>query len=125
MERSSSQTRMLATRTSCSHGSACGLQRSRTLRREGTGRDGCGALGIQAAQPQDEGGALARFRSRPHFSFVRLHDLINDGQAQSGAAFKVRLERLEDFLDLLCVMPMPVSMMDTCQSSPRDSRATV
>ena len=30
-----------------------------------------------------------------------LHDLIHDGQAESGAAFEIRLERLEDFFDLL------------------------
>jgi len=32
---------------------------------------------------------------------VGLHDLVNDGQPQAGAAFKVRLERLKDLFDLL------------------------
>ena len=32
---------------------------------------------------------------------MRLHDLVDDRQPESGAAFEVRLERLKDFFDLL------------------------
>jgi hypothetical protein len=32
---------------------------------------------------------------------MRLHDLVNDGQSQPGAALEIRLKGLEDFLDLL------------------------
>ena len=63
----------------------------------------CGscALRIEAAQSQNKRGPLPGLRPRPDFAFVRLHDLIDDRQTESGAAFKVGLERLEDFLDLL------------------------
>ena len=56
---------------------------------------------IQPAQPQDESRALAGLGARPHFAFVRLHDLVDHGEAKSGAAFEVRLERLENFFCLL------------------------
>ena len=59
------------------------------------------ALGFETAQPQNECGSLPWLRPRPHLAFVRLHDLVNDGQAQPCAALEVRLERLEDFFDLL------------------------
>ena len=55
----------------------------------------------QAAQPEDEDAALSDFGARPDLAFVGLHDLVHDGQAQPGAAFELRLEGLEDFLDQL------------------------
>ena len=32
---------------------------------------------------------------------MRLHDLVDNRQSQPGTAFEIRLERLEDFLNLL------------------------
>src|SRR3984957_7827553 len=105
MERSSSQTRILALRSP----SRCPERRLTPLlsggRRAGT-RDGgshqrqC-TIRIQCAQLEDEGGSLARFGACPNFAFMRLHDLINDGQSQAGSAFEIGLERLEDFFSLL------------------------
>src|SRR5947207_3205551 len=43
--------------------------------------------------------ALSSFRPGPNFSFMGLHNLINNGQAEAGTAFKLGLEGLEDFLD--------------------------
>src|SRR5208282_2953328 len=107
IERSSSQTRMLPTRTS----SHCrgSQRRSRSLRPGGSGCGGSCAgatwrvrmLILHAPQPHHEAGAGADFRARPHFALVRLHDLVHDGQAEAGATFKVRLERLEYFFRLL------------------------
>src|SRR3984957_10959382 len=104
MERSSSQTRMLAThpssRCDCSlmseHGgrSLKGSMRGRRPRQNSF-------LRIQTPQPQDESRALPRFRARPDLAFVGLHNLINNGQPQASAAFKIRLEGLEDFFRLL------------------------
>jgi hypothetical protein len=34
---------------------------------------------------------------------MRLHDLVDNGQAEAGSTFKVRLEGLEDFFRLLRV----------------------
>ena len=42
-----------------------------------------------------------RLGTRPDFAFMGLDDLINDGQTQSGAAFKLGLEGLEDFFHQL------------------------
>ena len=52
-------------------------------------------------QTDHEAGALADFGTRPHLALMRLHDLVHDGEAESGSAFKVRLEGLEDFFRLL------------------------
>ena len=49
-------------------------------------------------QPQNKFAALPEFGASPHFAFVRLHNLIDDGQTQSGAALEFGLEWLEDFL---------------------------
>src|SRR5208283_5814247 len=101
IERSSSQTRMLPTGFS-----PRGRQRSsRSLHRSGCrcgGRSGNGALRMRilifhAPQTKHEAGALAGFRTRPHLAFVRLDDLVHDGQAETGSTFKVRLEGFEDF----------------------------
>jgi len=55
----------------------------------------------QPAQPQDEDTALSDFGARPNLAFMGLHDLIHDGQAQTGASFKLRLKGSEDFLHQL------------------------
>src|SRR5580698_555836 len=97
MERSSSQTRMLATRPP----SGCG---QRGLEGRGAARGRChrrGALGVEAAKPQNKRRSLPFLGPRPYLAFVSLHDLVDDGEAKAGAALKVRLERLEDFFHLL------------------------
>src|SRR5450759_5315069 len=104
IERSSSTTRMLPTRTS---------SRSRGCQRSfgGFGCGGSSAGGalhmvmriLHAPQPHHEAGAFADFRTRPHLALMRLDNLVHDGQAQPGSAFKVRLEGLEDFFRLLRV----------------------
>src|ERR1700690_4418154 len=97
MERSSSQTRMLPTRsTSCAghgHGDP-GLGnefrlRGRPFRRQALYRR-------QTAQAENEDAAFSDFGARPNLAFMRLDDLIHDGQTQAGAAFELRLEGLED-----------------------------
>src|SRR5208337_249512 len=90
---SSSTTKMLPTRCS-SRG-----QRSSDRFRCG----GCSARGglLQTPQTDHEAGALADFRTRPHLALMRLDDLVHDSQPQSGAAFEVRLEGLEDLFRLL------------------------
>src|SRR5271157_3395640 len=93
IERSSSTTKMLPTRCSSrgqrgSDGFRCGGGFAR------------GSL-LQTAQTDHEAGALTDFGTRPHLALMRLDDLVHDGKAQSGAAFEVRLEGLEDFFRLL------------------------
>src|SRR5271165_4451259 len=53
-----------------------------------------------AGQIDGEFRALILFRKHADAAAMRLHDLINNGQAQARAAHKVRLQRLEDFLAL-------------------------
>src|ERR1019366_978647 len=96
IERSSSTTRMLPTRTSSR---SRGCERSSGGFRCG-GSSASGAL-LQSPQPHHEAGALANFRTRPHLALMRLDDLVHNGQAEPGSTFKVRLERLEDFFRLL------------------------
>src|ERR1700689_176599 len=94
MERSSSQTRMLAMDASpCSHCGSGGLRCDEcpgfichvfTSRAVVIG--GC-ALSIEATQAEDERGSLPRLRSRPNLAFMGLHNLVDDGQAEAGAAF--------------------------------------
>src|SRR4029077_8861851 len=98
MERSSSQTRMLPMRFTSSarrNGLPCfGKEfgfRGQPFRRLALYRR-------QAAQPQDEDTALSDLGARPNLAFMRLDDLIHDGQSQPGAAFELRLEGFEDFL---------------------------
>src|SRR3974390_2666731 len=52
-------------------------------------------------QSQDEGSSLPLLGASPDFAVVRLHDLVDDGEAESGATLKVGLKGLEDFFDLL------------------------
>src|ERR1700756_1800944 len=101
MERSSSQTRMLATRTSsrrCSRRLG-DRQHVRFIACSVAGSHG--VFRVQAAESQDKCRALARLRSGPYFPVVSLYDLVNDRQPQPGASFKVGLEGFEDFFDLL------------------------
>src|SRR6267378_3762741 len=100
IERSSSQTRMLPTRSSC------GCQRSSGGCGGGGGGSASGALvmrKLHAPQPHYEARALADCRTRPHLALMRLDDLVHDGQAEAGSALKVRLEGFEDFFRLLRV----------------------
>src|SRR5215472_17158932 len=104
MERSSSQTRMLATRTSSCR--QCyrlrGMLTVRLLNLDSRSfLERSSPLGIEAAQPQNKCRALPRLGSCPNLALMRLYDLINNGEPESGAALKIRLERFENFLDLL------------------------
>src|SRR5208282_3163264 len=109
MERSSSQTRILPTRaTSYSHcrRGQCSSDRFRCGGGRCGGSSGRGGLLLcavifHAPQAHHEAGALADFRTRPDFALMRLHDLVHDGEAQSGSVLKARLEGLEDFFRLL------------------------
>src|SRR5450755_1501278 len=98
IERSSSQTRMLPTGSSC-----CSCQRGCSGFCRGGGfawRGGIPLLHfhfLQAPQAQHEAGTLADLGSRPYLALMRLDDLINNSQAEAGSTFKVRLEGLEDF----------------------------
>ena len=55
----------------------------------------------EAAHSQHEYASLPQFGPDPYLAFVRLNNLVNDRQAQTGATFKLRLEWLEYFLDQL------------------------
>src|SRR5215470_8079419 len=104
IERSSSQTRMLATRSPFPNG-AQGYGGQGSRRRHLV----FAVLRFQLApttqspapQAQHERCALAQLRARPYLAFMRLHNLVNDGQAQPGATVKARLERLKDLFRLL------------------------
>src|SRR5579859_6031520 len=104
MERSSSQTRMLPMRSSC-------RGRGKRARRVKQGRVGllccvclCSTPPLargEAAQAKHENAALPEFRPCPDLAFVGLDNLIDNRQAQTGAAFELRLERLEHLLNQL------------------------
>src|ERR1035438_10238777 len=94
MERSSSQTRMLATPTPSGCGQHASLIRHVLIR-------GGGTPGIEAVQPQHERGSLPGLGSSPNLAAMRLHNLIDNRQPQPSTAFEVRLKGLEDFFDLL------------------------
>src|ERR1700680_2185504 len=97
MERSSSQTRILATRTS-----HCGSQHASLM---GSGVGGNGQAGLKAVQSQNERSSLPRLGSRPNLAAMRLHNLIDNGQPEPGAALEIRLKGLEDFFNLLRAHP--------------------
>src|SRR5580693_3129795 len=109
MERSSSQTRMLATQPPFCPGGC-------ELRRRSGGQARCGegfrrASGggpfcvepfcVQSPQPKNESGAMSWLGTGPDFAFMRLHDLVDDCQAEAGATFETRLEGLENLFGLL------------------------
>src|SRR5579871_4371941 len=99
MDRSSSHTRMLATPTPCSRGD--GRQRHARRFHGRAGVDFEVTLSGEAMQSQNESCALSRLRAGPHFAFMRLHDLIDNGQSKTGPTFEIRLKRLKDLLGLL------------------------
>src|ERR1700722_13642966 len=93
MERSSSQTKMLATATPSGGGQHASLI--------GRVSGGDRQAGVEAVQSQHERGSLPRLRPCPDLASMRLHNLVNNGQPQPGAALEVRLKGLKDFFDLL------------------------
>src|SRR6185437_10301699 len=110
MERSSSHTRMLPMARPSSRACRHGAHR-RQFRLRGTAallRARAFGLHVRAAQLQRKHGSLAGHRTHHDFSFVRLHNLINDGQPQPGAALEVPLEGLEDFFHLLLTQSVAV-----------------
>src|SRR5215469_391502 len=100
MERSSSQTRMLATRTASRCDSKWLLSMLITC-----SFDGGTSFGLQPPQSQYECCSLPGLRPSPDLAFMRLHDLVNNGKPKSGTALKVRLKGLENFLNLLRCHP--------------------
>src|ERR1700682_1077120 len=100
IERSSSQTRMLAMRPpSGGYDKQPGIGSGSGTRH--TLRAWSRALRVQASQPQDESGSMPRLGACPDFALVRLYDLIDNCQPQSGSTFEIRLERFENLFYLL------------------------
>src|SRR5580693_5495090 len=93
MERSSSQTRMLPTRSS-SHRKRCGVKRRLRLLRASL-RSGESLFRREATQTQHKDASLPQLGTGPNLAFVGLDNLVHDGQAQAGPTFELRLERLE------------------------------
>src|ERR1700688_832511 len=94
MDRSSSQTRMLATATS----SGCG-ERASLVGRVLFGGDRASCF--EAVQAQYEGSSLPGLGSRPDLASMRLHNLVDDSQSEPGTALEVGLKGLEYFFNLL------------------------
>src|SRR5580692_2104815 len=101
MERSSSQTRMLAMEASscpgCGRGGPLRHQHPRFFRQALISptviAGGC-ALGIKTSQAQNERGSLPWFRSGPHLALMGLDNLVDNREAEAGAAFEIGLEGL-------------------------------
>src|SRR5215469_4140783 len=107
MERSSSEIRILP--MDPSGGRSVRVRRSGGMKLgevAGFGA-GPGPGSIDAPQPHYEDAALPRLGPRPDCAFVRLHNLVNDGQSQSRATLELRLEGFEDFFDHLRTHPGP------------------
>src|SRR5206468_5348513 len=95
IERSSSQIRILGMSAFSDQLCRRGLvTRGRHhLQRRSLRQLGCLA---DLSDAKHERATLARLRTHPHFTFMRLHNLVNDGQTESGSTFELRLKRLED-----------------------------
>src|SRR5437899_7655657 len=92
IERSSSQTRILPIGSASYSGTlACGCCQRRVI----DAAWGGDFQGTHATQKENKQATLPHLGSGPNFAFVRLHNLIHDGQAQPGAAFKIRLDALK------------------------------
>ena len=59
------------------------------------------ALRAKVAQSQNERGSLPGLGSRPNFTFMGLHDLVDHRQAQASSTLKVRLKGFENLFCLL------------------------
>src|ERR1700722_3743801 len=105
MERSSSQTRMLPTRSSSRRHGTDGFKRP-ALQRRGN-RIGQSLTHREAAQSQHKHAALSQLGAGENLAFVGLHNFVPDRQSQPGAAGKLRLEWLEYFFDELLAHPRP------------------
>src|ERR1039458_7705571 len=105
MERSSSQTRMLATQPPFCRSRCEWRRRSRLQHRcsevFSRGSTGSRSFCVEPPQPQNESGSLPLLRPCPDLAFVRLYDLVDHRQTKARAAFEVRLEGLENLLRLL------------------------
>src|SRR5260370_21386128 len=105
MERSSSQTRMLAMPPAFCRRShqVRGNSRLQYWRCDDLGGTiaGGGPFCIEPPQPENESGSLPRLGAGPDLAFMRLHDLVDHRQAETGAAFKARLEGVENLFRLL------------------------
>src|SRR5436309_13546788 len=92
IEPSSPHTRILPIGSASYSGTlACGCCQRRVI----DAAWGVDFQGTHATQTENKHATLPHLGSGPNFAFVRLHNLIHDGQAQTGATFKVRLERLK------------------------------
>src|SRR5438876_11691852 len=92
IERSSSPTRILPIASASYSGTLACDCCQRRLSNAACGGD---FRGTHATQPKNKNAALPHLGSGPNLAFVRLHNLIHDGQAQTGATFKIRLEGLK------------------------------
>src|ERR1700694_3112201 len=103
MERSSSQTRILATSPpECGNGRRFRGQTGLRLAPSDVAQAlGERSLRLQAPQFQNESSSMTLPRSCPHLAFMRLHNLVHNGEAQPGTALEVRLEWREDLFCLL------------------------
>src|SRR6202042_1444943 len=101
MERSSSQTRILAMRPPFGRSSCQFRGRSRSSEIADRWRAVHVPFRVTPAQPQHESSSLLWLRSSPHFTFMGLHDLVNHRQAKACAALEVGLEGFKDLFRLL------------------------
>src|SRR5579863_9576851 len=100
MERSSSQTRMLPTRSS--HGcDTDGFERRALCLGGYRLRPGQSRVHRELTQTQHKHASLPQFGAGKHLAFVSLNNLVYDGQSQPGTPFELRLKRLEYFFDEL------------------------
>src|SRR6266478_1522552 len=136
MERSSSHTRMLPMRSTSDPGRGCDAfsRRSRSWHFGNAPFLGDAFCNRHPAQPQDENAALPYLGAGPHLAFMRLDNLIHDGQTQPGAAFKLGLEGFKNLLHQLPAhawsgvgeVDLPVVsdlLQRNCEDSPRSHGA--
>src|SRR5581483_3452903 len=97
IERSSSQTRILAMRSPFSGGGPLS-QLFHSLVRLGRNLH---ALALRPPQTQNKSGSLALPRTRPYLAIMGLHNLVDDRQSKTCATFKLGLKGFEYFFGLL------------------------
>src|ERR1700746_1682201 len=103
IERSSSQTRMLAMRSPSRGRCGSSVRFQTVLQNFIADTHGNRYVGneAEAAQTKNKRGSFAQPRARPDLSFMGLRDLLDDRKPETGSTFKPRLERLKNFLGLL------------------------
>src|SRR5580704_16098436 len=93
IERSSSQTKMLPTRSSCrGRRRRVGERRGRLICGHYWGRRQT-LTPHEATQAKPKPAPLAQLGARPDLAFVGLDDLVDERQTQTPATFELRLKR--------------------------------